>query len=796
MKFPGIIILITLILFSEISIAQSRYSVSGSAVNANRQSVAVYARLLALPDSALLQGIPFEDGKISFVGIEREVVALRLSSVGLADTLIIIRREGRAHIDLGKILLREHIQDLAGVTVRGQAPLVTQGANGTTEIQVTGSILAGSTSATELLERSPGITFTEGRAGVVGRGEALIFLNGQAITYEQMAAIPVSRIARVEVVPNPSARYDAEGKAVINIITKSVASSGVTGSVTQQYAYTKFAGSELNTLSDLQYMHNKLSLQANYAIETGNDREVLHTTRTRPSPTEYLHSDLTTDWQRKMRNYSNFGIGAQLNLKENSYLSLTYKGNLNSQGGSQNSSNALTDTSGTSFYQSKIAKDEKRWNHAVTLNFQQTLDTLGSALFVGTQYARFQTDQHDRIAETSLVSDSSSVRNLLNDVLIRINISSTQMDYTKAFRNGGKFETGAKFSYADNGSGTDFLVSKGDSPFEPNPDLSSHFRYVEKVPAAYLNYQGSMKGDVRFGAGIRGEWTSYSLNTTARGGQDIGDSYFNVFPNLFLSKTFANGLLSRISYISKITRPRYQALNPFVIYQDPFTTIEGNPNLQPEKVHTVETGLQYKQLDIRAGYTYTKDKINGAALRGDAPNSYVLKGINIAKEHVLFLTASATFNLQWWSTTNTLTITHNKLIDNQYGFEILKPKPQLYAYTNNTFDVNRLFKIQLMAWYFGERSQGLYYNFRRSTVTVGLERDFFKNALKIRLTANDIFHQSHVHGRYSVGQTNIYYHRTYSTAFFGASATYRFGRSGKITFNSKSTGENEQNRAQ
>ncbi|WP_176884851.1 outer membrane beta-barrel family protein [Dyadobacter soli] len=782
-------------MLTQITIAQNRYTVSGNVVDVNRQPVAVYARLLSLPDSALLQGAPFEDGRITFTGIDRAQVALRLSSIGLSDTLILINANGRTQIDLGTILMHEHVQALADVTVRGQAPLVRQGTNGTTEIQVTGSILAGSISATELLGRSPGIIFAEGRAGVAGRGEALIFLNGQAITYEQMAAIPVSRIARVEVIPNPSARYDAEGKAVINIVTKSLSEGGMTGSVTQQYAYTRFAGGELNTLADAQYTHNRLSLQANYALQTGNSREVLHTTRTRPSPTDFLHSDLTTDWQRKMRNYSNFGAGAQWNLNTNSYISLSYKGNLYSLGGSQNSSNALTDKSGSSFYESRIAKDEERWNHAVTLNFQQALDTLGSALFVGTQYARFTTDQHDRIAETSVAGDSTSLRNLLNDVLIRIQISSSQFDYTKAFRNGHKLETGAKFSYADNGSGTDFLVSAGDSPFQPDPTLSSNFRYREKVPAAHVNYQGNLEGNVRFGAGLRGEYTTYSLNTTARGGQVIGDRYFNVFPNLFVSKNYANGLQSRISYISKITRPRYQALNPFVIYQDPFTTIEGNPNMQPEKIHTFETGLQYKQLDVRAGYTYTKDKISGAALRGGSPNSYILKGINLAKEHLFFLTASATFNIAWWSTTNTFTVSRNKLIDNEYGFEILKPKPQLYAYSNNTFDVNHLFKIQLMAWYLSERSQGLYNDFSRSTVTVGVEKDFWKNALKIRLTANDIFHQSHVHGKYSVGQTNIYYHRTYSTAFFGISAVYQFGRAGKIAFNSRSTGETEQNRA-
>ena len=366
---------------------------------------------------------------------------------------------------------------------------------------------------------------------------------------------------------------------------------------------------------------------------------------------------------------------------------------------------------------------------------------------------------------------------------------------TKVFRENKKLELGVKFSYATNSSGTDFLVGISENQFQRDNELSSKFRYTELLPAAYLNYNTIVGKNINMTLGFRGEWTQYRLNTSAGKGQVISSSYLNIFPNLLLSKTISEHLKVRASYVSKISRPRYQALNPFVIYQDSFTTIEGNPNLKPEKIHAFELGANYGQLDIRTGFNYTIDPLSAAALRGTRPNSYVLKGINLEKDYTWLVSLSHAFNLSWWNTTNTATVTYSKSIDNKFDFVFVKPRPQIYLYSSNTFNIHNFFKIQLLAWYLGDRYYGLYYNESRATVTLGLEKSFLKNALTVRFNANDIFHQTNASGTYSVGQTDIYFDRTYSTNYFRLAATLRFGGLKQARFNNKSTSESENSRA-
>ena len=330
--------------------------------------------------------------------------------------------------------------------------------------------------------------------------------------------------------------------------------------------------------------------------------------------------------------------------------------------------------------------------------------------------------------------------------------------------------------------------------FEFDDKLSSDFKYQERIGAAYFNYGSSIGKKFDFSVGARGEWTKYNLYTNANGIQKFEKSYGNIFPNVLLNMNISEDWKAHFSYVSRITRPRYQALNPYVIYQDPFTTIEGNPNLLPEKIHAFEIGAMYKKFDFKIGYTYKIDPISGAALRGDTPNSYILRSLNLDKGHVFFTSLSRSFNVKWWNSTNTVSMNLTKSVDDFYEFELGPVKPQIYLYSNNTFAIPNLFKLQLLAWYLGDRSYGLGSDNSRSTVTLGIEKNFFKDALKLNFTANDIFHDFMVSGDYNVGQTQIYYHRTYTTNYFRLMATYNFGNSKKINYKKSELEQTENNR--
>ena len=796
MKFAHLLlgILMQGITFSR-TYAQQHYTITGKVTDANNAPLPVTARLLSVQDSSLITGAVFEDGNILIPSINHQQVLLKLTMLSFSDTLFLVKDTGEPIINLGTIVMKDQNQTFSEVKITGQLPLIKNGKDGSIEIQVQGTLLAGSSSVMELLERSPGLSVSEGRISFIGKGEAVIFLNGRPIAAEQLSAIAVNQILKVEILSNPSSRYDAEGKAVINIITKNHEKPGLLGSFTQQYSYSDFAGGERNTLADLNYVKNKLSFAGNFGLLAGNNREILYTTRTRPAVSDYLRSELKTDWQRKYENFWNVGLGAQYDVSERTNFSFSFRGNTDNQGGSQDSENELTTLSESSLYKSYIAKDEKRQNRSFILNYNSLLDTIGSAIFIGSQYTRYQTGTNDVIHENNQVGDHTTSKLIKNEVLQDIRISSTQADYTQMLQKGNKLEAGVKFSYAENTSGTDFLIGTTENEFQSDDELSSKFKYAELLPAGYLNYSTAIGKNLSLSIGLRGEWTQYRLNTTAGKGQQIRSDYFNLFPNILFNRIISDRFKVRASYVSKISRPRYQALNPFVIYQDPFTTIEGNPNLKPEKIHAFEFGANYGQLDFRTGFNYTRDPLSAAALRGSKPNSYVLKGINLQKDYTWLVSLSYATNISWWNTTNTITLTHSKSVDNQYDFAFVKPRPQVYLYSSNNFNVRNLFKIQLLAWYLGDRYYGLYYNKSRATVTLGLEKVLLKNTLTLRFTANDIFHQTNTSGTYSVGQTDIFFDRTYSINYFRLSATFRLGQPAKSRVNTKSTGESENNRA-
>jgi hypothetical protein len=686
--------------------------------------------------------------------------------------------------------------ELNEVVIKRQTPLLKYSANGTIDVNVANTLLSTSSSVNELLGRVPNVVVAEGQISVLGKGEAIIYLNGILINYERFAAIPVSQILKIEVISNPSSKYDAEGKAVINIITKKNIENGIMGTASRQITISEFAGTTTNTLLDFNYTKGNFSFIANYGLQLGKSRELLYTTRTRPNPDEYMRSELTTDWKRQFNNYSNGGFGLQYTFSEKNYISLAYSGNIEDLGGVVESRNSIDNNTGNSFYATDIAKNDVLLNQFVNLNYNVITDSQGSSLFLGTQYSNYNGTVKDFIDENSLVDETNAERYLKNNVDNTINIISAQADYSKKINENTKLETGAKFSNATIISGTDFLISDEKGPgFEFDDKLSSDFKYVEKISAAYFNYGSSLGEKFDFSVGARGEWTNYNLFTSANSIQKFKKSYGNFFPNVLLNMNISDELKGHASYVSRITRPRYQALNPFIIYQDPFTTIEGNPNLLPEKVHAFEIGVLYKKLDFKIGYTYKIDPIGGAALRGDTPNSYILRSLNLEKEHTFFTSLSKSFNVKWWNSTNTVSMNLTKVIDNFYEYALGPVKPQIYLYSNNTFTIPNLFKIQLLAWYLGDKSYGLRSDNSRSTVTLGIERNFFKEALKLNFTANDIFHEFMVSGDYEVGQTKIYYHRTYTTNYFKLIATYNFGNSKKSAYKKSEIEQTENNRA-
>lgn len=793
MKILGILVLNILIPF--VLNAQMINTISGKVVNGKNEMLVGNVVILSSTDSSFLKGTSFLEAPFELTGINQKEVLLKFTSLQFPDSIIRVTYNGQENINLGTIVISATKHQLNEVRVTGQTPLVQYSANGTIEVNVAKTILSTSSSVTEILARSPNVVVSDEGISVFGKGEAIIYLNGKLISSQQLSSIPVSQIAKVEIISNPSSIYDAAGKAVINIKTKENTDEGMLGSVSQQVSYSDFSGTDTQTLLDLSYRKGKMALVGSYNLRLGKDREVLHTTRNRLNDDDFLNSDLTTEWKRKFKNYSSYSLGMQYDINKKSNVSLEYNGYLEDLGGSQDSRNTILTKAEDGFYTSDIGVAHKTINHSLRLNYNRKTDTLGSTLFVGSQYSYYDADVNDMIDESSVVNDVDTFRWLNNKIGHKIIISSTQLDYTKVLNARHQLSMGAKFAYVSTKSNTRFFIGADKHNLILDEELSNNFEYEEKIPAAYLNYNGKLSGKTNLEVGVRSEWTNYSLNTSVQGGRYFSDSYLNFFPNLGINSRLNNHTRIRAAYAARITRPRYQNLNPFAIYQDPFTTIEGNPNLIPEKSHAFEVGATYKILDFTAGYTYTIDPLDASAVRGDDEKSYVLKPLNLDKSHSYVATLSTTFSKKWWTTNTSLSVRYVKLIDNKYDFTFTGSKPQLYLYTNNTFNVNNLFKIQLLAWYMGARYNGIFFRQDYSTVTMGIEKELFNKSVLVKFVANDIFNRYKLAGDYSIGETDVIYRRDYGMDYFRFIVSYNFGKLKKSNYKSKSTGQSESNRA-
>lgn len=786
-------IFLVLLGMAEVLAVHAQHTVRGRVVNGAGEPLMGNALALSAADSSFLTGTTFLEGDFELRGPMADEVLVKLTSVEFRDTVIHVVVANREMTDLGSIQVSNKIQALAEVEITASREMFEARPDGITQVNVANTVLAASNSVNEILSRSPGIITTDEGLAVFGKGTAILYLNGKRIPPERLASVAPGQVKTIEIIANPSAYYDADGSAVINIITIDALPEGYKINVQQQASWSEMAGATTNSMASINYRKGKLDFAGNYELRLGNDSELLYTTRVRPDEADYLSSTLRWDQQRKFRNYSTYTAGVSYDLGGKAYASVAYNGSHQDAHHFTRSTNRIITSTEDGIYATRVKRKLMAGNDALTFNLNLETDTLGSAIFIGGQLSQFTSSARDAIQETNQIDGAEFSKILKSNQHSDITVGSPQVDLTKVLKHGRTLSVGAKLSYARTVSGLRFYELSADE-YVQDANRSNDFEYTETIPAAYVQIQSGL-GKVTYTLGVRSELTRYALRTTVQGSYSTRSTYLNVFPNAQFGLTISEHAKLRIAYTSRIARPPYQSLSPTLIYQDSFTSTEGNPDLVPEKIHAVETGLLYKNLDLKVGYNLTDDPIDGAALRGADNKSYVLKRINFDRGHSWFVTATRSFNNRWLTSVNTLSITYGRLFVSEYDYEEVGETPQVYGYSNNKVKVNNWFSIHVLAWYLSERYISTRYVKSTALLTLGIEKDFLNKALNCSFTANDILHSNYPAGRYTVGETDIVYNRWFNTSYFRVAVRYSFGRLKQASYRSRETGEVENSRA-
>lgn len=765
--------------------AQAQTELSGTLTGEGNKPVSDALIFLFRADSTLVKSeLPDENGVFRFqvqnslsyfLRVEAEEYALYTSS------FITIN----GNTTLPAIGLTSNKKELEGVEVVAKKPYLER-QPGKLILNVENSINATGSSAFELLEKAPAVNINSndvitlsGKGGIVVQvdGKPLPMSGSELANY--LRGIPSNAIEKIELISNPSSRYDAAGNAIINIKLKKDTRLGTNGTAALTYGQGVYP--KINTGVSLNHRTRKLNIYGsyNYAYRKAFNHLVLE---------RNFYQNDTFVGAYIQDNYLTFpfrnhilrtGIDYTINPKNSISLVASGISNRFNQNGFNSSDVLGADGNLSSRFETGNDSKDLWYSGSANLNYKRVLDTLGSEWTVDLDYAAYgnRTDQLFTTRYYDLTgSEYLPVYLLYGDINGDLDIYAAKTDVRKEFGKGRTLEAGVKSSYVKADNNLQFFDrSSGADLFDSTK--SNHFIYTENINSGYMNFSHGL-GKLNYQLGLRVE------NTNVSGEQVVYNtvtdtSYIQLFPTAFLSYQPNDNNSIELSYSRRIDRPGYDQLNPFKFYLDPSTYKAGNPYLRPQTTHTIEVAHLWKgRIYSQLGIGRTVDNITETI--GPSPteqNVTIQTEVNLASVDLIYTNFSVPVDItKWWNSTNNINAyvalysgtAVNTTISNRgsYAFNIQ---------TTNTFTLKKSWTLELNGAY---RSRELYaFDSIQPIWTVGFgcQKKILNNRGTIRLNVTDLFYTGGITARVRFTDYIERFVVNRETRVASLSFTYKFG---------------------
>lgn len=501
--------------------------------------------------------------------------------------------------NIGDILLSGSSKTLSEVTIEGKKNIIENKIDRMVYNAEADATNAGG-DATDVMRKVPMLS-VDMNGNVQLRGSSVkVLINGKPSgtmansVGDALKMIPADQIKSVEVITNPSAKYEAEGSGgIINIITKKSNAEGVSGSVNAAAGTRSNTGSfNLTTKTGRFSANTALGGMLAFPQET---RTVFYNKLT----TGDVLQDGTADWSRIMYNGS-LGLDYDFNAYNN--VSTNVKYNRFSNGGPGESTilmnNLLT---GRSITDMEMANNNLDWN----LDYRRTSKKQGEEFSVAGQLTSgrnsndFSNDYRNPSGAPITYTNSSNIGENKEYTF--------QTDYVNPLSTSVTFEVGGKGILRN-------IIS------EYGQGTGKVFDYDQNVGAAYSTIAFDLTKKIKFKGGARGEYTAIAYKDA--NGTPVKNDYFNFFPSAVLSQTIKGKTTVKLAYNKRVQRPSLAYLNPFVNRSNDFSIFEGNPSLHPELSHNVELGystfIKGSMINASLFYRNTLDVIENVYSDGGA----------------------------------------------------------------------------------------------------------------------------------------------------------------------------------
>lgn len=741
-----------------------------------------YANILALNpiDSGLITGIFTPDGKFEITVNQAEII-LRITALGYKHQDFKVNHSQ----DLGTITLK--LNELSEIEIVHVNTLFSSN-DGNTVVNVSNTMLANSGSIQEIISKSPGLEISGNEIVVQGKGNAIIYIDGQRVSVESFKAIPVSQIKSIEIIKNPDAAYDAQGEAIIKITLLDLGLEGTKGSFLNHY--TRGFYDLYYTDLSISLKRKKVSLNTAFNTNigaTGGKGNYRYDINSCLNP--YL---ATNNYKEKtyLRNVSNYLIGAKYVFNSKNSLSAQYNGNyslFDLDVYNDRNQHYKQNDSIVSIYSNDIAITRDRLNSG-SINYYYNIDTLGSNLFAALTFNQLNNLYNDTIIEKIKYNESETKIFSRSNGETSSQILAGQIDYIKKIKSGGTLKSGAKLSSSLSESSVFVRNTKGLNSVVKQDD---NYLYLEDLISAYCSYSRNI-GASRYQVGSRMEHTQ--SNAKNNGISYLDTSYFSFFPNAFFSYKLGK-IEMKESFSSRIQRPRYADITPYTYYFNSFASVKGNPSLIPSFVYSFEHKMVYRGIDISLGASSTANPRAFITTTDSISGANVFKAVNFDKLNKAYVELGYAYEKGFWSTYNQLNLSLSKFIDHKFDISKVGTTPALYLYSYNKVNVKSLFLLEITGSYTHKHQNGRSFNLSSGNLDVSFSKAFLDNKWNLQIGVYDIFRTSRRRQINIIGNDSAGIDYLEDSRYFRVSVTRSFGKLKESDYDHSNIGENEIQRA-
>ncbi len=460
----------------------------------------------------------------------------------------------------------------------------------------------------DVVKRVPGVIVTNNGINFAGRSDVRILINGKTTDYMDtdtlLRDLPADNIAKVELIEQPGAEFDAEGSGpIINIILKKNVRLGTHGNINAWLGEDE--GFEFGTSASLASYKNKLNWQLNVGQSNPTWRDDLFITRTvnNSSTNEKEIYD-----QKTIEPYDpkRLWVGGSLDYYLNDNHSVGLGTRFNNTTSSRVSTARATVTSPSQAINIFSDNTFDRDRNTFSFNPYYEYKTDSNKLLIDFNYVNFADNSFNTVLKAAGNNFNFSDQQYFQDG--KFTIKTTRIDYTKTFSDNFKLSLGSKHSNVNTDSDLKLFEEDNTNQFVFQPNASDRFLIDEDIFAFYTKINGTT-GKWSYSAGLRYEYSN-TEGTSVGQNTILGRKISKVFPSASVSRKVSESLGVNLAYSFRIRRPNYSSLNSFVTAYDPLTTEQGNTNLIPAFTNNLQFNLTFdNQPFFTVSYSKTRDDL-------------------------------------------------------------------------------------------------------------------------------------------------------------------------------------------